>query len=126
MKKILAMAVLILSLIVLQIPQAAASDNYVGTWEGGWKAYLMDETVKFGKNGNEAAASCRLKGVSSNGTTKYFDYVFTFYQNGRISFRDSSGASGSFVLGSPGVYQVEHETAIHLMAIMKAIMDSRR
>ena len=126
MKKFLTMAVFALSVFILQMPQVEARDEYVGEWEGGWRAYLMIETVQLGKNGNDVAFSCRLKGVSPQGTTKYFDYVFTFYQNARVSFRDSTGASGSFAMGSPGVYQVEHETAIQLMALFKTFMDSRR
>lgn len=128
MKKFLTMAVFALSVFILQMPQVEARDEYVGEWEGGWRAYLMIETVQFGKNGNDPAFSCRLKGISPQGTIKYFDYVFTFHQNSgaRVSFMDSTGASGSFVMGSPGVYQVEHETALQLMALMKTFMDSRR
>ena len=37
MKKFFAMAVFALSVFILQMPQAAAEDVYVGEWEGGWK-----------------------------------------------------------------------------------------
>ena len=128
MKKFLAMAVFALSVIILQMPQAEARDEYMGDWEGGWRAYLMTETIKPEKSGSNLVVYCRLKAVKS--TTKYFDYAFTYYIDAggvpKVSFRDSSGASGSFVFGSPGVYQVEHETAVRLFEILQEIMNARR
>lgn len=84
--------------------QAEAADVYVGEWEGGWKAYVMTET----KRGGSSEMSCTIKTVSPRGTVKYIDYVFSFYGD-RVTFKDSTGASGVFYTDSPGDYQVENE-----------------
>lgn len=127
MKNFLTMAVFALSVIILQMPQAEARDEYMGDWEGGWRAYLMTETIDTGQSGRNLIIYCRLKAVKN--TTKYFDYAFTYHNDAgipKISFRDSLGASGSFVLGSPGVYQVEHKTAVRLFEIIQEIMNASR
>ena len=115
MKKLLTMAVLALSVFILQMPQAAAEDVYVGEWEGGWKAYVLSDSINWDVKGpNYIIFYCRIKGVSSQGQVKYFDYVFTpinSSDNTKLigaSFRDSSGATGKFYKDNPGVYQVEY------------------
>ena len=40
MKKIFALAIFVAALSLFQLPQAEASELYLGEWEGGWKAYL--------------------------------------------------------------------------------------
>ena len=116
MKKFL-MATIFLGALMIQISQAAAEDLlYVGDWEGGWKAYLVEESVDWKYNSIfDVVFYCQLKGVSSQGTVKYFDYVFTPINDDSgkkiigATFRDSSGATGKFYDNDPGVYQVEHK-----------------
>ena len=132
MKKFLAIAIFALGIFILQMPQAAAQVEYVGDWEGGWRAYLMTETIRPEKSGRNFIIYCRLKAISPKSITiqKHFDYAFTFHNDTggvpQVSFRDSTGATGNFVIGSPGVYQVEHNTAVRLLEIMQEIMNARR
>ena len=110
MKKFLLAVTLILGVVVSQfalIKTVEASDAYVGTWEGGWKAYVMTETY----SGNDSSMSCRVKTVSPKGTVKYIDYEFSFYGD-RVTFKDSTGASGVFYTDSVGQYQVENQICI--------------
>ena len=116
MKKFLAMSAILLSVIILQMPQASAKDVYVGEWEGGWKAYLMPETFDLGKSGSNTSilAYCTIKTISPRSTVKYIDYTFTIpddLNRYSISFVDSTGARGAFYLKDPGVYLVEHRVA---------------
>ena len=131
MKKFFLASILILVVVFSQfvaMSQVEARDEYMGEWEGGWRAYLMTESIKPQKSGVNPVINCRLKAVKN--TTKYFDYEFTYHNDAggvpRVSFRDSSGASGSFIIGSPGVYQVEHETAVRLLEIITEIMNAGR
>ena len=120
MKKLLAMAVLALSVFMLQIPQSEAAEIYMGTWEGGWKAYLVD-VGDFTSNSSETEfyQPCRLKAVSPRGTVKFIDYRFTLHYSGDnlsyISFVDSEGGSGSFTDTNPGVYQIENKVIGSIM-----------
>ena len=120
MKKLLAMAVLALSILILQMPQSEAAEIYMGTWEGGWKAYLVD-VGDFTSNSSETEfyQPCRLKAVSPRGTVKFIDYRFTLHYSGDnlsyISFVDSEGGSGSFTDTNPGVYQIENKVIGSIM-----------
>ena len=131
MKKFFVAAAFILGVVVSQfvaMSQVEARDEYMGEWEGGWRAYLMTESFNPQMSGQNLVIHCRLKAVKN--TTKYFDYEFTYHNDAGnaplISFRDSSGASGSFIFGSPGVYQVEHKTAVRLLEIFQEIMNAGR
>mgnify|MGYP006988880843 CR=1 FL=1 len=116
MKKLVVTVVFALGVFILQMPQAAAEDYPVGEeWEGGWKAYIVVESVDWQvKSPVEIIFYCRLKGVSPQGKVKYFDYVFTPINDNNnkmigASFRDSTGATGRFYKNNPGVYRVEYK-----------------
>ena len=114
MKKFFAVAALILGVVVSQfvaMSQAEAADHYLGNWEGGWKAYLMTETQR--GSYSDSKITCTIKTVSPKGTVKYIDYSFSFSGN-RVTFNDSTGASGTFYTDSPGEYQVEY-AAVSIM-----------
>ena len=115
MKKFLAMAMLVFGLIICQAAHVEATDVYVGTWEGGWKAYVMTESYRGESNSRERTAEmyCRVKTVSPKGTVKYIDYSFSFYGD-RVTFKDSTGASGVFYTDGVGQYKVENEIIILL------------
>ena len=123
MKKFLAVAAMVLGIFLAQVSQAEAAEAYMGTWEGGWKAYLTD----VGKMTNNASETeyylpCTLKAVSPRGMVKFINYKFTMHYRGEdlsyISFVDSEGGSGSFTETNPGVYQVEHNV---ITSIFKAV-----
>jgi len=116
MKKFLLAVALVLGLIIGQAAQVKATDEvYVGTWEGGWKAYVIGDSIDWDvQRPNYVIFYCKIKGVSPQGKVKYFDYVFTpinSNDNSKIigaSFRDSTGATGEFYRDNPGVYEVEY------------------
>ena len=128
MKKILAMAALVFGILIAQASQVDAAEIYMGTWEGGWKAYLVD-IGEFTSNAAETEfyQPCRLKAVSPRGTVKFIDYRFTLHYNGDnlsyISFVDSEGGSGSFTDTNPGVYQIENKV---IGSIMMARLEMAR
>ena len=125
MKKIFALAALVLGIFIAQVSQAEAADVYVGEeWEGGWKAYIVEGSVDYEfKSPVEMIIYCKLKGVSPQGKVKYFDYVFTpINERGKMigaSFRDSTGATGKFYGHNPGGYRVEYATFQILLAAIK-------
>ena len=100
MKKFLLAAALIVGLVIGQAAQVEAQDVYVGTWEGGWKAYVMTESYRGTRSGDRnSEMSCKVKTVSPKG---------------RVTFKDSTGASGTFYTDSVGQYKVESEIIIVL------------
>ena len=119
MKKIFALAALVLGIFLAQVSQAEAAEAYMGTWEDGWKAYLTD-IGEFTSNASETEfyLPCTLKAVSPRGTVKFINYKFTIHHIGEdftyISFVDSEGGSGSFTETNPGVYKVEHNVIISI------------
>ena len=128
MKKFLTMAVFALSVFILQMPHIEAAEIYMGTWEGGWKAYLVDVgDFTSNSSGTEFYQPCRLKAVSPRGTVKFIDYRFTLHYSGKnlsyISFVDSEGGSGSFTDTNPGVYQIENKV---IRSIMMAKLRAER
>ena len=120
MRKILFAAVLALGLIIGQATQVEALEAYMGTWEGGWKAYLVD-IGEFTSNADETESYqlCTLKAVSPRGTVKFIYYKFTLHYNGEhlsyISFVDSEGGSGRFTDKNPGVYEVENKVIVSIL-----------
>lgn len=94
MNKIFSAAVLAAALFVfaIQSPTAEARDVYCGTYESGYDAYLMTETVR-GRYFDYL--SCRVKAVYGNDVI-YVDYSFEFHEAGTISFENSQGYSGRF------------------------------
>ena len=133
MKKFFAVAVFALSVFILQMPQAAAEDVYVGEeWEGGWRAYIVEGSVDWDvKSPVEIIFYCRLKGVSPQGQVKYFDYVFTPINDSNqkmigASFRDSTGATGRFYQNNPGVYRVEYKVFQMLLAVFRETLNQAR
>ena len=116
MRKILMVAALALGLFIGQSAHVEATDEvYVGTWEGGWKAYVIGDSIDWDiQRPNYVIFYCKIKGVSPEDKVKYFDYVFTpinSSDNTKLigaSFRDSTGATGEFYIDNPGVYEVEY------------------
>lgn len=131
MKKIFAMAAFVFGILILQMPQADAEDVYVGEWEGGWKAYVVGDSISWDvKRLNYIIFYCTIKGVSPQGTVKYFDYVFTpINENNKLvgaSFRDSSGATGKFYVNNPGVYQVEYNAFQGMLMLYREKLNQAR
>lgn len=129
MKKFLLAAALVVGVVASQLvvmSQAEAMEIYMGTWEGGWKAYLVDVGEFTGNaDDSEMYQPCTLKAVSPRGTVKFIKYKFTLHYNGEqmsyISFVDSEGGSGSFTDTNPGVYKIENKViGSIMMARLKA------
>ncbi|MBQ7476171.1 MAG: hypothetical protein IJT06_02100 [Selenomonadaceae bacterium] len=117
MKNFFVLAIFAAVLILFQSPQAEASELYLGEWEGGWKAYLLNDkehvNYDFDDDGT-LVFYLSIKAVSQKGTVKIIDYVFRgiYGSNDKLigaSFRDSLGASGTFYHNNPGVYIIEHK-----------------
>lgn len=134
MKKFLVAAALVLGLIIGQATQAEATDEvYVGTWEGGWKAYVIGDSIDWDvQRPNYVIFYCKIKGVSPQGKVKYFDYVFTpinSSDNSKLigaSFRDSTGATGEFYGDNPGVYEVEYNAYRGMVSMYRATLKQAR
>ena len=135
MKKFLLAAALIVGVVVSQLvamSRASAEDVYVGNWEGGWKAYLLSDSIDYKLNtgnGFYLTCYCQIKAVSPKNTVKILDYVFESFNdsNGKMAgatFRDSTGASGRFYIGQPGEYEIEHTVFKMLRYYVKNQMNS--
>ena len=87
MRKIF-LALMCFAIIIAQNNHAAAYDQYVGTYEDGYAAYLMTETL-VGTDGYNFR--CTVK------ASKYDDYVYigyTFWLDGAFYVRSSQGFFG--------------------------------
>ncbi len=133
MRKILVAATLALGLIIGQAAQVEATDEvYVGTWEGGWKAYVIGDSIDWDiQRPNYVIFYCKIKGVSPEGKVKYFDYVFTPINSSDnkligASFRDSTGATGEFYGDNPGVYEVECNAYRGMVSMYRATLKQAR
>ena len=135
MKKFFAVAALILGVVVSQIvvpSQAqAAPEEYLGEWEGGWKAYWIVKSTKLERGDpSNFVNSCQVKAVSPKGTVKYIDYVMQIQPQLKdddflVSFRDSLGGNGTFYMSNPGVYLVERKLARWFIIGMAEAMNNR-
>lgn len=135
MKKILLAAAFVVGIVASQFvapAQASAEDFYVGNWEGGWKAYLLSDSIDYklnSGNGFSLTCYCQIKAVSPKNTVKILDYMFESFNdsNGKMAgatFRDSTGASGRFYIGQPGQYEIEHKVFQMLLYYVKHQMNS--
>lgn len=109
MKKFLTMTAFVLSAFILQMPQAAASDYYVGEYNGGWKAYLMTETISIERR-DYMDYSCRVKAVRGNDIV-YIDYSFWEDRQRRVieHFKNSQGHTGAFTIADANGYYIEYK-----------------
>ena len=132
MKKIFVLAMLAAVLILFQSPQVEAGELYLGEWEGGWRAYLLNDKEHFNYDSEDDGTLViytSIKAVSPKGTVKIIDYVFRgiYGSNDRLigaSFSDSLGASGTFYRNNPGVYIIEHKAFFLIVdAIAKDLYD---
>ena len=111
MKKVLAMAALILGVVVSQfvaMPQAQAYDHHVGQWNDGWKAYLMTETISIERR-DYMDYRCRVKAVRGSEVI-YIDYRFWEDRSKRMieHFTNSLGHSGMFTISDANGFYIEH------------------
>ena len=117
MKKILAMAVFALSILIFQMPQAAAQDIFVGTYSSGYNVYLMTETIRI-QSRDYMDYTCRVKAIRGNDVI-YVDYTFWEDRQRRIieHYRDSSGNTGMFTIsdanGHPVPYNIDNYVGDH-------------
>ena len=99
MKKFLAMALFALSILILQMPQAAAQEVYLGD-----DSYLLTETVSYKPVGGKMMT---FSGTVREGSTK-FDYDYIFYSDGLVvydkMYYGEKRGSGRFNATSPGSY----------------------
>ena len=102
------MAALALGLIVAQISAAEAYDHHVGEWNGGWKAYLMTETIRIERR-DYMDYSCRVKAVRGSEVI-YVDYSFWEDRQRRLieHFKNSLGHSGMFAIADANGFYIEH------------------
>ena len=126
MKIFLFVAALTFSL-MMSAQTEAASEEYLGEWEGGWKAYLIVNSMELLRNPPNAEVACKVKAVSPRGTVKYINYDVNLTMESAdkvlVDFTDSLGGRGRFYFGNPGVYQVEQELAKFIMAGLVYAMD---
>ena len=109
MKKVFAMAALVIGILILQTPQADAADLYVGEYNGGWKAYLMTETVRIQRR-DYMDYSCRVKAIRGSDVV-YIDYSFWEDRQRRVieHFKNSQGHTGMFTVSDANGYYIEYK-----------------
>ena len=109
MKKFLTMAVIVMSVFILQIPQVAAYDYFVGTYSSGYKAYLMTETIRL-QSRDRMDYTCRVKALYGNDVI-YVDYTFWEDRQRTIveHFKNSQDYSGMFTITDPNGFYIEHK-----------------
>ena len=99
MKKFLATAILALGIFILQMPQAAAQEVYLGD-----DSYLLTETVSYKPVGGKMMT---FSGTVREGSTN-FDYDYIFYGDGLVvydkMYYGEKRGSGRFNATSPGSY----------------------
>ena len=108
MKKILAVAALVLGIFIAQISQAEAADVYVGTYSSGYKAYLMTETIRIERK-DYMDYRCRVKAVNGSDVI-YVDYSFWEDRQRRVieHFKNSQGYSGMFTVADANGFYIEY------------------
>lgn len=90
LKKIIS-AVLLIVLFVFSPPTAKAADVYMGTYDSGLDAYLMEETIE---DGLHRSFDVQIKAIGQDGLIVYVDYHFWIDRpDGRIvpMFSNSQG-----------------------------------
>lgn len=101
MKKIFSAFLLIVTMVLLGVQNnfVNAQDVYLGVYEDGRTAYLMDETIKYyrdykGEYIVGEGYTCRVKSVNSSNNVKYIDYKWQYgpqtevlYKNGNMYLR---------------------------------------
>ena len=107
MRKFFAMAALVIGILIAQVAQVSAQDLHVGEWTGGWKAYLMTETIRIERK-DYMDYSCRVKAVRDNEVI-YIDYSFWEDRQRRLieHFKNSQGHTGMFTVSDPNGFYIE-------------------
>lgn len=110
MKKIFAIMFLVGTLILIgQCNSVEAADVYVGTYDSGYDAYLMTESIRGDYNSRfnvYGAYYCTIKAVSG-GDVIYVDYSLhnvrreTALQSAAWRFKNSQGFDGVVGAGTP-------------------------
>lgn len=92
MKKFWVMAAVVLSVVILQMPQVqAANEEYVGKYATGYDVYLLLNSYNF-KSFLNLDFTCKVK--ATNGyDVQYIDYHF-WTENGVPYYRNSDGYGG--------------------------------
>ena len=108
MKKFLAVALLAFAMIIGQAAQVEAYDYHVGEWNGGWKAYLMTETIRIERR-DYMDYSCRVKAVRGSEVI-YVDYSFWEDRQRRLieHFKNSQGHTGMFAVADANGFYIEY------------------
>ena len=92
MKKFLTMAVLVLSVFILQMPQVQAdNEKYVGQYATGYDVYLLLNSYDF-KSVLNLDFTCKVKATDGY-DVQYIGYHF-WTENGAPYFRNSDGYGG--------------------------------
>ena len=93
MKKFLAMSAILLSVIILQMPQVAADNEYyVGKYATGYDVYLLLDSYNF-KSFLNLDFTCKVK--ATNGyDVQYIGYHF-WIENGSPHYLNSDGYGGT-------------------------------
>ena len=92
MKKLLTMAVLALSVFILQMPQVQANnEKYVGQYATGYDVYLLLNSYNF-KSALNLDFTCKVKATNGR-DVQYIGYHF-WNENGVPYFRNSDGYGG--------------------------------
>ncbi len=105
MKKFFAVVALILGIFVAQVE---AADIHVGEWNGGWKAYLMTETIQI-KSRDYMDYACRVKAVRG-GDVIYVSYDFWEDRSRRLieHFKNDQGHNGMFTVADANGFYIEY------------------
>lgn len=122
MKKILTMAVLALSVFILQIPQVQASnEKYAGKYATGYDVYLLLDSYNFNSFTN-MDFTCKVKATNGR-DVQYIGYHF-WTENGSAYFKNSDGDGGR-ISKDPNL-QVEMNIFAFTLAMANEYMNSRR
>lgn len=107
MKKFFAVAALVLGIFLVQVSQAEAYDHHVGEWNGGWKAYLMTETIRI-KSREYMDYTCQVKAVRGSEVI-YVNYNFWEDRSRRLieHFTNDQGHSGMFTVSDANGFYIE-------------------
>ena len=122
MKKLLTMAVLALSVFILQMPQVQANnEKYVGQYATGYDVYLLLNSYNF-KSALNLDFTCKVKATNGR-DVQYIGYHF-WTENGSAYFKNSDGYGGR-ISKDPNL-QVEMNIFAFTLAMANEYMNSRR